>query len=365
MKRGYMIIAVSLMAAAIFAASTVAWEGRAAVGHGDAFPSGGQYAQSRVFAKGEIVEVYNTANGKSSSVVITGATDLAGVLILLSPSAAAELGVSSGYDSVVRVSRKDDFVKENTLTGVKGGIDPDYNTAANLKNDLTYTESPLPAGVASNMPENVGSVSDENASQNPVSQIKENRVSAYEYSLLPPLPTASEAASTQSGEVDPTQSASAQNAANGLALSSPVQVQSIIVTTPQVQIETGSAVISAATVTTPNGAIPSADGQSAQAAASSIGAQSTAVAMPFPELLIDSYAKGKYYVQLGVYRDMKNLSGVVGKYRKSYPVSIKASGVKLDSYEMLIGPLSKDEYAAVLATFRRDGFKDSFVKSGK
>ncbi|MCQ2580377.1 MAG: hypothetical protein MJ159_06740, partial [Treponemataceae bacterium] len=91
-----LLMAVFAVVSVMAASSSVAWEGRAARGSADAFPAGGNYAQSRIFSKGEIVDVVNPSNGKTATVVITGSTDLSGVLVLLSPSAASALGVESG-----------------------------------------------------------------------------------------------------------------------------------------------------------------------------------------------------------------------------------------------------------------------------
>ena len=344
MKRFGIILMMSVFAAAFVSAasSSVAWEGRAAKGNAEAFPSGGNYAQSRIFSKGEIVDVVNTSNGKSTTVVITGSTDLSGVLVLLSPTAASAIGVESGYDTTVRVSRKNDYVKENTLTSVApvAQADPDNNPAAALPSGYTnVVTAPEPE---IQPVEQLPPVQTQPVVQTPpVKEIpdpgialasEEKRpVSAYDYSLLPPPPKDEVAPIQQNFYVCP----NCSNASKSQQLCDNCKQPLYSAQQPAVSAPPASSVA------------PSV-------------AQDLSV--PFPELLITQYEKGKFYVQLGVYRDMKNLKNLVSKYRGKYPVSIKASDRTPGGYEMLIGPLSQDEYRAMLDRFRREGFKDAFVK---
>ncbi len=413
MKRFFSGLLLIAAVAMLSAASSVAWEGRAAVGTNDSFPAGGRYAQSRVFAKGEIVEVYNTVNGKTSSVVITGSTDLAGVLILLSPSVADDLEIAGGYDTVVRISRKNDYVVEKPLTdGVKVSVaDPDTNTSAALKNDLVYTEERKPADYvapvyaaetvpAANVPqveeqykdvpvaaanpvpvnvqpENVApvevaknDVSAAPALEAPVAEVPAKKSeSVYDYSKLPPAPSYSTCQNPVcSGYCTcgaycrcPNPCATTYMPQEQAAQQLPPQVN---VTIAQYPSQNDVAV----PAETKNNQQPAANVQpekpAAQVAAST-GPVHNYSAMPYPQYLINQYESGKYYVQLGVFRDMNNLSAVVKKYEKKYPISIKASEITSNAYELLIGSLSADEYTAVLNKFRKDGYKDAFVKSKK
>lgn len=84
-----------------------------------------------------------------------------------------------------------------------------------------------------------------------------------------------------------------------------------------------------------------------------------------PSSIIDSYIveekdlkKSSYYIQIAGYAKEENLISVIEKYKKYPLVLIK----KKDLYSVLVGPLSLDEYGAVLAKFKSFGFKDAFVK---
>lgn len=327
-----LLMAVFAVVSVMAASSSVAWEGRAARGSADAFPAGGNYAQSRIFSKGEIVDVVNPSNGKTATVVITGSTDLSGVLVLLSPSAASALGVESGYDTTVRVSKKNDYVTENTLTQTApvSVADPDLNPVAALPSDYSNVMSapvpqtqpvePLPP-----VPQNNVASAKEIPEPLPPAQDNRRSVSVYDYSLLPPAPKEEVAPIQQNFYVCPDCSGNTKNSGQ--------------------LCDNCKRLLNAGTV----------DVQPAPSAANNSS-------MPFPELLITQYEYGKFYVQLGVYKDMKNLSKLVNTYRGKYPVSIKASDRTPGAYEMLIGPLSQDEYRAILERFRSNGFKDAFVK---
>lgn len=65
-----------------------------------------------------------------------------------------------------------------------------------------------------------------------------------------------------------------------------------------------------------------------------------------------------YYIQIATMGNIKNIENLLVKYSK-YPVSLIPAG---KNYRVLVGPLSVDEYGAVLAKFKNAGFKDAFVR---
>jgi cell division septation protein DedD len=79
--------------------------------------------------------------------------------------------------------------------------------------------------------------------------------------------------------------------------------------------------------------------------------------------VVNSLAKGSYYVQIGTYADMSNVKKIVDKYGSKYPFTVEKSATKNgDTLKVYVGPVKKDEYGAVLERFRQLGFKDAFVK---
>lgn len=69
-------------------------------------------------------------------------------------------------------------------------------------------------------------------------------------------------------------------------------------------------------------------------------------------------ASNCYYIQIATMGNIKNIENLLVKYSK-YPVSLIPAG---KNYRVLVGPLSVDEYGAVLAKFKNAGFKDAFVR---
>lgn len=70
---------------------------------------------------------------------------------------------------------------------------------------------------------------------------------------------------------------------------------------------------------------------------------------------------GKYYIQIAVYAADENILEIINKYGNNYPVTIvpMAGGA---SKQILIGPVTMDEYKVVLERFKSYGFKDAFLR---
>lgn len=73
---------------------------------------------------------------------------------------------------------------------------------------------------------------------------------------------------------------------------------------------------------------------------------------------------GKYYIQIAVYSSEANILDVINKYGTNYPITIvpMAGG---SSKQILIGPVTMDEYKVVLERFKSYGFKDAFLRKIK
>ncbi len=73
--------------------------------------------------------------------------------------------------------------------------------------------------------------------------------------------------------------------------------------------------------------------------------------------------KGQIYIQIASYSDSANVKKVIDAYGKKYPYVLEKSVAKKGEVtKILIGPVGKDEYGAVLERFKKLGFKDAFVK---
>ena len=70
---------------------------------------------------------------------------------------------------------------------------------------------------------------------------------------------------------------------------------------------------------------------------------------------------GKYYVQIAVLKDSANIKSIFDKYYGKYPITLVplAGGA---ARQVLIGPLSVDEYGTVMNRFKSYGYKDAFLR---
>lgn len=87
---------------------------------------------------------------------------------------------------------------------------------------------------------------------------------------------------------------------------------------------------------------------------------------------IDKYLKsslkelesGKYYVQIASLSKKENIESLLNNYAKKYPIVLvplsNGSG-----YQVLVGPLTADEYGMIMERFRAYGFKDCFLRKIK
>jgi hypothetical protein len=79
---------------------------------------------------------------------------------------------------------------------------------------------------------------------------------------------------------------------------------------------------------------------------------------------LKSLESGKYYIQIGVFADETNIREIVKKYGKKYPITLVPL-VSGKAKQVMVGPLSVDEYAAVTERFKSYGFKDAFLRKIK
>ncbi|MGI5078322.1 SPOR domain-containing protein [Treponema maltophilum] len=77
---------------------------------------------------------------------------------------------------------------------------------------------------------------------------------------------------------------------------------------------------------------------------------------------VREFGKGTYCIQLATYKDPANIAGFIEKYADKYPVRLASSERISGAYQVLIGPLNKDEYPVVLKRFVAWGFKDAFLR---
>lgn len=71
--------------------------------------------------------------------------------------------------------------------------------------------------------------------------------------------------------------------------------------------------------------------------------------------------KGKYYVQIAAMGDDTNITDIIERYGKNYPITLVPVSTG-KTKQILVGPLSVDEYKVVLERFKSYGYKDAFMR---
>jgi hypothetical protein len=84
----------------------------------------------------------------------------------------------------------------------------------------------------------------------------------------------------------------------------------------------------------------------------------------FSAPIIESFAKGMYYVQIGAYRTAQTVESEISKIEKNLPVALmRVESEDGPIYRVLIGPLNLGESGAILQRYKAI-YKDSFLRLG-
>lgn len=77
-----------------------------------------------------------------------------------------------------------------------------------------------------------------------------------------------------------------------------------------------------------------------------------------------SLESGKYYVQIASSDDSKAVKSVIARYGQNYPIVVVPTSSN-SAMQIMVGPLTVDEYEAVMARFKSYGFNDAFLRKIK
>jgi cell division septation protein DedD len=83
-----------------------------------------------------------------------------------------------------------------------------------------------------------------------------------------------------------------------------------------------------------------------------------------PVNVITELEKGKYYVQLGAYRNAASIESALLKIDPGYPLKVQPSGSADNPlYRLLVGPVNLGESGALVQRFKGSGYRDAYVRS--
>jgi hypothetical protein len=143
-------ICLSLLLVPLLASAESFWDGNAALQRGDATFESGSFAASNSFPPDTQILVQNVQTGKSTPVTVTKRIDgQSDILVLLSPPAAAALGIAQGAMASVRVTviSRPGTAQTTQSSEQAFSLDPDLNPGAAYAGQnppSTETQNPQP-----------------------------------------------------------------------------------------------------------------------------------------------------------------------------------------------------------------------------
>jgi hypothetical protein len=87
-------------------------------------------------------------------------------------------------------------------------------------------------------------------------------------------------------------------------------------------------------------------------------------AFSVPVNVITELEKGKYYVQLGAFRNITSVESVLLSIDPGYPLNVQNSGsTERPMYRLLIGPVNLGESGALVQRFKGSGYRDAYIRT--
>jgi len=401
-------IGLALILVPILVPAASFWDGNAALQRGDAVFEGGMFAASNSFAPDTQVVVRNLETGKTVTVTITQRVQSqSDILVLLSPAAAAALGIKSGTLASVRVTipPRAGGSSPSTLAEQTISQDPDLNPGAAFGRPQAVSEAPAQSVEVAQVP----SLESLPAAQAPATEAKTPQPADQPSTQQAgPQAAPSEAGPTAGELLKAEQDAmilsdAAARSPQKQVFLPPREDKTFAYQTPEPQPgpEVAQAAHAEPTITAvigEPGAAPAPAAQESSALAEAaapeesrpeeiVGSESTppaesaetAVAvLPSPEPLAQAQGQGQaqaqgqaprisgtgsWYVQLAAYATEKGAQDLASKLAPTYPALVIApasAGSKM--FRVVVGPLNKAESGTLLVWFRFRGFPDAFMK---
>ncbi len=169
MKKIIGIICSVLLCGTIFTSFSPSLDGRAVVAEKDVLPQG-LFARAFGYLPGDSINVTSLSSKNSVDILVIGAIPAEeGIAILLSPEAAAELGISKNSNNVVKITKRtgqlDEAVAGTAVIGTRNEVTDSYKNEDDEEVEyVSETTSPSDALFAGEMPsDKTVSVNDDEA----------------------------------------------------------------------------------------------------------------------------------------------------------------------------------------------------------
>ncbi|AEE17181.1 SPOR domain-containing protein [Treponema brennaborense] len=398
MKRVVTILMILMSLVPAFATSKPSVDGRAVVADEGVLPHG-LFAKTVGYLPGDSVSVTNPATGVTISVLVLGSVDPStGIAILLSPEAADKLFITKNTNVQVKITKRTGLLDESATGNAILNADPDKDSAAAIPEEIKNTLDAAQAEAAETAPaaaeiaaeespaaeaelapaENTTAIAETETPEVPA-EIAPAAIEPAPVAIAETAPAAAETIAPETALAASSETSSSETAPSETepadddlfdpfapiilvpANENPPEPHEVpaagdhaIVICPE-PVEPAEAGSIESEKLPPAADVPSASGKSEKA---KISAGGTII----PSL--KELTSGSYYIQIATLAQEDNINAIIETYGIKYPIVL----VPLKSgsaYQIMIGPLSVDEYGTVLARFKSYGYKDAFLRKIK
>ena len=352
MKRIVQVFIAFIFIASVFATSKPSLDGRAVVADEGVLPRG-LFAKTVGYLPGDSVSVTNPATGVTINVLVLGSIDPStGVAILLSPEAADKLFITPNVNVQVKITKRTGLLDETAAGSAVLSSDPDKNAEDSIPAEIKET---LDKKLTEVEPvESVATVEPEpEILPEPVVEPVESVATVEPEPEVLPEPV-----------IEPVESVATVTADNSDENTDLEDPYAPIILIPVTDNPPKSTDI----VLEPEPVVPIIS-EPEKSFASDLE-QKKELSPVKPEVktsnrnIVSSLSElesGKYYVQIATLAEEENIANLLEKYESKYPIVMVPlrSG---SAYQIMVGPLTIDEYGTILARFKSFGYKDAFLR---
>ena len=422
MKKITFFILTIFTVATLFAAARPSLDGRAVVADSGTMPRG-LFARTVGYLPGDSVTVTNPATGSSVDVLILGAIDPSeGVAILLSPEAAEGLRIKPNSNVQVKLTKRAGSLDENASGSAvlsegddiaeieespaetedenveETPAEPEPETAEEapaeaVEETPAVPEEEAPAEAIEEVPAVPEELPEAPAEETPAEVVEETPVEEIApreeseplqpvIEEVPPIPeeklekVEEEPAEEEQPEpLQPVILVPAETAPVEVVEEVPAEEPEVEVAAEEEEVDSYQPII--LVPAEPN---PPVVEEAPVAESAPVAEEAPVVAPePVPAPVVEekpvvsndwsnyvvpslkNLRSGYYYVQIASLSNTENIKSIVDKYSAKYPIVLVQNASK-SAYQVMVGPLTIDEYGSVVEKFKAYGFKDAFLR---
>ena len=351
LKKIFILLAV-LSSCFLFASFSPSLDGRAVVVNEGEMPSG-LFAKTVGYLPGDTIIVSNVDGTSSVEILVIGSLDASeGVAIMLSPEAASAIGIDKKDNNIVKITKRSD--KDERCTGtavIAKSAEIENEVVDDEKIEETSPENEILPPVEETFTENV---------QTEESAETEEVLQPTEEAFVEDIPT--EETFTEEEVLPETEETLAEKTPTE-EKSDSEEYEAIVLIPIEPEENISSEEKSEEEIVIEN-LKDETEKSDIKIVESEKKVEKESVIEKYKVESLDELEKGSYYIQIVVLKEESNIQKIVDEYGNNYPITIVPLKNK-SAYQVLIGPISMDEYGTVLNRFKSYGYKDAFLRKIK